>query len=167
GVWRYGMLKSSCFAFLVLLGGVAIASSQLTPTRPIDFSEPFDKYDDPPAFIFRIETSPRMISKFGPFTSYQANVDAQGNNIVGDAANEPSLAVHPTNGSKMAIGWRQFNTIQNNFRQAGYAYTTDGGTTWTFPGILETNVFRSDPVLAFDETGKFFYLSLLESFCDD
>ena len=28
-------------------------------------------------------------------------------------------------------------------------------------------MFRSDPVLNSDETGRFFYLSLLESFCDD
>ena len=38
--------------------------------------------------IYRLETSPRMISQFGVFTSYQVNVDANGQNIVGDAANE-------------------------------------------------------------------------------
>ncbi len=32
-----------------------------------------------------------MISQFGPFTSYQVNVDASGHNILGDAANEPSI----------------------------------------------------------------------------
>ena len=32
--------------------------------------------------------------------------------------------------------------------------------TWTFPGVLENNVFRSDPVTNSDEIGKFFYLSL-------
>jgi hypothetical protein len=31
------------------------------------------------------------------------NVDAGGHNIVGDAANEPSIAVDPTNSSKMAM----------------------------------------------------------------
>ncbi len=67
----------------------------------------------------------------------------------------------------MAIGWRQFNSVQSNFRQGGWGYTTDGGTSWTFPGVLENNVFRSDPVLNSNETGNFFYLSLLESFCDD
>ena len=34
----------------------------------------------------------------------------EGNNIVGDAANEPSISVDPTDGNKIAIGWRQFNT---------------------------------------------------------
>ena len=36
-----------------------------------------------------------------------------GNNIVGDAANEPSIAVDPTDGNKMTIGWRQFNSVQS------------------------------------------------------
>ena len=108
-----------------------------------------------------------MISQFGPFVSFQVNVDANGNNIIGDAANEPSIAVDPTNGNKITIGWRQFDSVLSNFRQGGWGYTTDGGTTWTFPGVLENNVFRSDPVLKSDETGRFFYLSLLQSFCDD
>src|SRR5437762_4476079 len=38
---------------------------------------------------------------------------------------------------------------------------------WTFPGVLETNVFRSDPVLNATEIGDFFYLSLRETFYDD
>jgi hypothetical protein len=33
--------------------------------------------------------------------------------------------------------------------------------------VLENNVFRSDPVLNSDEAGNFFYLSLLQSFCDN
>src|SRR5437867_4911705 len=113
-----------------------------------------------------------MISQFGSFTSFQVNVDANGNNILGDAANECSISVDPTNLSKMTIAWRQFNNVISNFRQAGWAYTTDGGTTWTFPGVLENNVFRSDPVTNSDEIGQFFYLSLqsdvnLSFFCDD
>ena len=130
-------------------------------------TEPLEKYDMPPAYIYRLETSPRMISQFGLFTSYQVNVDANGNNIVGDAANESSITVDPTDHNRMAIGWRQFNSVQSNFRQGGWGYTTDGGTTWTFPGVLENNVFRSDPVMDSDETGNFFYLSLLETFCEN
>ena len=84
----------------------------------------------------------------------------QGNNIVGDAANEPSIAVDPTDSNKITIGWRQFNTVSSNFRQGGWGYTTDGGVHWTFPGVLENNVFRSDPVLDSNELGTFFYLSL-------
>jgi len=53
------------------------------------------------------------------------------------------------------------------FRQGGWGYTTDGGVTWTFPGVLQDNVFRSDPVTNSDETGTFFYLSLLQTFCEN
>jgi hypothetical protein len=130
-------------------------------------TEPLEKYNMPPAYIYRLETGPRMISQFGVFTSFQVNVDANGNNILGDAANESSITVDPTNHNRMAIGWRQFNSVQSDFRQGGWGFTTDGGTTWTFPGVLESNVFRSDPVLGSDEAGNFFYLSLLQSFCDN
>ncbi len=126
-----------------------------------------EKYDNPPALIYRLDTSPRMISPHGVFISYQVNVDANGNNIVGDAANECSISVDPTNGNKMAIGWRQFNNVTSNFRQGGWGYTTDGGVHWTFPGVLEPGVFRSDPVLDSDEAGTFFYLSLLGSLCEN
>jgi hypothetical protein len=126
-----------------------------------------ETYDNPPAYIYRLETGPRMIVPYGPFVSYQANVDANGNNIVGDAANECSIAVDPTNRNKMVIGWRQFNSVTSNFRQGGWGYTTDAGLTWHFPGVLENNVFRSDPVLSSDETGRFFYNSLLQSLCDN
>jgi hypothetical protein len=144
----------------------ATASGQTPPGKPIE-TEPLEKYDNPPAFIYRLEIGPRMISQFGPFISYQVNVDNNGNNIVGDAANEPSIAVDPTDGNKMTIGWRQFNSVSSNFRQGGWGFTTDGGTTWTFPGVLENNVFRSDPVLNANETGNFFYLSLRQTFYDD
>jgi len=151
---------------IVSLASIAIASGQ-TAASKLDPNEPLEKYDNPPAFIYRLESGPRMISPYGGFISYQVNVDNSGNNIIGDAANEPSIAVDPTDGNKMTIGWRQFNSVASNFRQGGWGYTTDGGIHWTFPGVLENNVFRSDPVLGSKETGNFFYLSLRENFYDD
>jgi hypothetical protein len=94
------------------------------------------------------------------YQSVQVNVDADGNNIVGDAANEPTIAIDPTNPNRMAIGWRQFDSIQSDFREAGWAYSRNNGRSWTFPGVLENNVFRSDPVLAADIEGNFYYYSL-------
>lgn len=91
----------------------------------------------------------------------QVNQDAQANNLLGDAANEPTICVDPTDPQRMAIGWRQFDSITSDFRQAGWAYSTNGGQTWTFPGVLETNVLRTDPVMAADADGHFYYLSLL------
>ncbi|PYK25340.1 MAG: hypothetical protein DME59_11030 [Verrucomicrobia bacterium] len=152
--------------FLVFIAAVATALGQ-APTWSPRTTRPLEKYDNPPGYIYRLETSPRMISPYGVFISYQANVDANGNNIVGDAANECSISVDPTNTSKMAIGWRQFNSVLSNFRQGGWGYTTDAGTTWTFPGVLEDNVFRSDPVTNSDEAGTFFYLSLLGTLCEN
>lgn len=93
----------------------------------------------------------------------QVNVNDSGYNIVGDAANEPSIAVNPVNSSLMAIGWRQFNTISSNFRQAGYAYTSNGGQSWRFPGVIQPGIFRSDPVLESDADGNFYYNSLTSS----
>ena len=111
--------------------------------------------------------SPASVSPFGPYTSYQVNVDANGNNRVGDAANEPSICVDRHNPNRMSIGWRQFNNVASNFREAGFAYTTNGGMRWIAPGVLENNVFRSDPILISDTTGRFFYLSLVQNFFDD
>ncbi|UCG33442.1 MAG: exo-alpha-sialidase, partial [Phycisphaerales bacterium] len=124
---------------------------------------PLEFPDDPymPAAREARPAVPAAAPLRGPYVSAQVNVDSDGNNIVGDAANEPSIAVDPTNPNHMAIGWRQFDTIASNFRQAGWGYTTDGGRTWTFPGVLEPGVFRSDPVLDFTADGDFFYNSLV------
>src|SRR5713101_4521553 len=158
---------TSLLIFLGSLASLATASGQ-TPPREGRMTEPLEKPGMPPAYIYRLESSPRKVSPYGAFTSYQVNVDANGNNIVGDAANEPSISVNPTDGNKMAIGWRHFDTWTSNFRQAGWGYTTDAGVHWTFPGVLQNNVFRSDPVTNSDETGNFFYLSLLvNTFCGD
>src|ERR1043165_5851300 len=107
-----------------------------------------------------VPTSPAYRVVTPNVTTVQVNVNDAQQNIVGDAANEPSIAVDVTNPNKMAIGWRQFNAVTSSFRQAGYAYTTNGGQTWTFPGVLEPGVFRSDPVLRSDASGNFYYNSL-------
>ncbi len=161
------MSQANLRTCLILLCAVASAFGQTRPPKPVP-TEPLEKYDNPPApYVFRIETSPQMVSQHGAFTSYQVNVDSNGNNILHDAANEPSICVDPTNRNRMAMGWRQFDSVFSNFRQAGYAYTANGGTSWRFPGVLQSNVFRSDPVLNSSSSGAFFYLSLLTTFFDD
>jgi len=114
-----------------------------------------------------MERSPGYRAEGANFFTTQVNVDSNGNNLLGDAANEPSIAVDPTNPDRIVIGWRQFDTVTSNFRQAGYGYSLDGGLTWTFPGVLDPGNFRSDPVLDFDADGNFYYNSLQGSFtCD-
>ena len=165
--------KSPLYTGLLALLAVPLASAQpLAPTTKVSRSEPQEFYDNPPAAPRKMETSPRMISRFEAFTSYQVNVDANHQNIIGDAANECSISVNPIDRTKKTVAWRQFNDVTSNFRQAGWSYTTDGGLTWTFPGVLENGVFRSDPVTGYDEVGNFFYLSLQSNtqtsfFCDD
>jgi hypothetical protein len=93
-------------------------------------------------------------------TTIQVNTDSTGQNILNDAANEPSIAIDPTNPLRMVIGWRQFDNIESSFRQAGNAYTLDGGITWTNLEPIEKGIFRSDPVLDSDNKGNFYYNSL-------
>ena len=146
---------------------VSAAFSQRVARKQLP-TEPLEKYDNSPAVAAPIlEISPALVSPFGPYTSYQVNVDVNGNNRVGDAANEPSICVDRNNPNRMSIGWRQFSSVASNFREAGFAYTTNGGTRWIAPGVLENNVFRSDPVLTSDTAGRFFYLSLVQNFFDD
>src|SRR5262249_10463175 len=87
---------------LLLPLALATASAQtLAPIRRLPLKEPLETSKNmPPGPPRKIQTSQRKVSQFGVFTSYQANVDASGNNILGDAANEPSIAVDPTDANK-------------------------------------------------------------------
>src|SRR2546427_8573021 len=123
------VLTAGSLICLTLLIALASASAQLAPTHKVPRNEPLERYDNPPAPPRKIETSPRMISPYGSFVSYQVNVDANGNNILGDAANECVISVDPTDGNKMTIGWRQFDTVTSNFRQAVWGFTTEAGIT--------------------------------------
>ncbi len=149
------------FGFAAIVVSIALALTSSAQLKPIPHSEAeMEREDDPPTFFWGRGFSPGRRSVYGGFTSYQVNVTASGQNVVGDAANEPSITVDPTNGNRMAIGWRQFNSISSNFRRAGWAYSTNGGLNWTFPGSIDAAAFRSDPVLYSDADGRFYYLSL-------
>lgn len=125
--------------------------------------------EDPYVYVDRnlMPRTPAYNVRRSLYFTTQVNVDGDGNNIVGDAANEPSLAVDPTNSDRIVIGWRQFDNISSNFRQAGFGYSTSGGGAFTNPGPLTPGTFRSDPVLDFDGEGNFYYNSLKSGFtCD-
>jgi hypothetical protein len=149
----------------MLLAGVAVPVSAGDPDAGSESPMHLEREvpDQPPgrpAHEDRFARTPGMRVAFGSYESIQVNVDAAGNNIVGDAANEPSIAANPLNPSNKVVGWRQFDTVLSNFRQAGWAYTFDAGASWTFPGVLTPGVFRSDPVIEADGNGTFFYQSL-------
>src|SRR6266705_1835021 len=123
------VLTTGLLTCLISAVALATAAGQLAPTHKVPRNEPLEKYDNPPAPPRKMETSPRMISQFVVVHRYQVNVDASGHNIVGDAANGCAISVDPTNLSRMAIGWGQFDDVTYNFRQAGYGYTSDSGLT--------------------------------------
>lgn len=126
---------------------------------PFEYSElPDNPYHHIPR-AGRATSAPYRLEGSG-FTIRQVNVDDAGQNILGDAANEPSLAIDPTNPNRMVIGWRQFDTITNNFRQAGQAFSFDAGENWSSPEPIDPGMFRSDPVLEPDTKGNFYYNSL-------
>src|SRR5262245_20815821 len=163
-------LRAAC-ARWSRLGAVTLALIALPPFASADRAEPdrdaFGRAlppevpDDPPGKPAQAVPGAKAAATitFGRFTSIQVNVSPAGANIPGDAANEPTIAVDPTNHSRIAIGWRQFDTIASNFREAGYAWTTDNGATWT-KSKIDSGVFRSDPVLDTNSGGEFFYNSL-------
>src|SRR5579862_8655705 len=121
---------------------------------------------DLPSLLRSLMTVRPASVSYNGYTSVQVNVNSQGNNIVGDAANEPSIAMDPTNPQHLVVGWRQFDSVKSNFRQAGNAYSVNGGGTWHNQPVLTPGTFRSDPVVYPTGNGNFFYLSLLESFYD-
>jgi FlgD Ig-like domain len=137
--------------FMIVLIAAAARAAEFEPEVP----------DDPPALLSSLsqQTTAAITVTQGRFTSVQVNVNPVGNNVLHDAANEPSIAVDPNDPHRIAIGWRQFDSITSNFRQAGYAWSANGGLTWT-AGKIDAGLFRSDPVLGFDSQGKFFYSSL-------
>ena len=152
------LLVSAIVAILLMAPALSIAQKQNNDIRYMHK----EVYDDPyvPMLPKDTKTSPAYRNRTNGFFMAQVNVNSDGENILGDAANEPSLAVDPTNPDRIVIGWRQFDNVSSNFRQAGYGYSTDAGQTWTFPYSINGGVFRSDPVLEFDANGNFYYNSL-------
>jgi len=152
--------------FLGLIFTLSLLSSNINSPLIAQNSIKDQKYDhhelidDPYIPLINPKKSPAYRSRSSLFFTTQVNVDEDGNNILGDAANEPSIAVDPTNPDNIIIGWRQFDNVASNFRQAGVAYTNDGGETWVNDGVIEPGVFRSDPVLGVNSDGEFFYNSL-------
>ncbi|MHC4064397.1 MAG: sialidase family protein, partial [Planctomycetota bacterium] len=170
------MFKQATLDSVLLAGAAVLAASATTAVARPDAGAVVpmvhrEQPDDP--YAPRIlpagvpDTAPPTRVVRGGFESIQVNVDANGMNIVGDAGNEPSIAVDPTNPNRMVIGWRQFDNVASNFRQAGWGYSHDDGRQWTFPGVIQPGVFRSDPVLAADGDGTIHYYSLTDDFtCD-
>jgi hypothetical protein len=77
--------------------------------------------------------------------------------------NEPSVRISRTNPNIVVAAWRDFRLGYNPaIRRIGYAYSTNGGLTWSAPLMLPDpapgHSTQSDPVLTSDNNGNF-YLS--------
>jgi len=133
-------MRTSC-GFALSMVVLPLASSGLAGPPPADSSPaplpagsvvrleiPDDPYL-PPTAEPRPPSSGGPRSPRDPAQGVQVNVNDLGENIPGDAANEPSVAVDPTNPNNLVIGWRQFDNVASNFRQAGYAYSHDAVAT--------------------------------------
>ena len=143
------MITATCISAVFLLA----LAGQTPPDGPLEST------GDPHVRPERVQLAPPRPLVAGGFTSIQVNTIG-GLNVLGDAANEPAIGVDPTAPNRMVVGWRQFDTVASNFRQAGMAYTRDGGRSWSDITILEPGFFRSDPVLGVDAGGTFYYYSL-------
>lgn len=143
-----------------LLLGATVASA--VPPGAVSPERVTDPYT-PPALPLRLEAPGSALAPergAAPVFIRQINT-LNGLNIVGDAANEPSISVNPANPNNLVAGWRQFDTIASSFRQAGVAHSVDGGRTWINRPPLEAGIFRSDPVIRFNQDGtRVFYNSL-------
>ncbi|MBI3502132.1 MAG: T9SS type A sorting domain-containing protein [Bacteroidetes bacterium] len=124
----------------------------------------FNNQKTSPAYKFTGRGKTKLQVNNSNIFTIQVNVNGSGQNISGDAGNEPNIALNPASPNEIVIGWRQFDNVSSNFRQAGWSYSSNAGTSWTFPGKIEAGVFRSDPVLDYDSNGKFYYNSLTNSF---
>jgi len=165
---RWSSATSRSVALALLLAVAFAPGAGAAAVAPPRRSEPMERYEDPPgipATAVRVARVARSVT-FNGYTSIQVNVNASQQDITGDAANEPSIVVDPNNHNRILIGWRQFDTIASNFRQAGFGFTSNGGLTWT-TGKINPGVFRSDPVLDSDGSGHFAYNSLRQTFNSD
>jgi hypothetical protein len=156
----YASISYKILMILIFTASVSLFPQQqkTPPDRTAHSEKPEDNYK--PVSLEQHRRSPAYSYSTKEITTVQVNVDSSGRNIINDAANEPSIAIDRNNPDKMVIGWRQFYTISSDFRQAGYAYTINGGANWIFPGVIDSGVFRSDPVLESDAEGNFYYNSL-------
>lgn len=156
---------SAIFAILLVAPSITIAQKKNKDLRYMHSEVPDDEYL--PMLAKDMKTSPAYRYRANGIFTSQVNVNEDGENILNDAANEPSIAFDPNDPSRIVIGWRQFDNRLSNFRQAGYGYSLDAGWTWTFPYSIDAGVFRSDPVLEYDTDGNFYYNSLTRDIHDD
>src|ERR1051325_8919001 len=102
---------------LIGVGLIQLWLSALTVLPQDSVPPALETYGQPPSARL-LSLSPSLVTATPSGASRQVNVNASGGNIVGDAANEASICMDPTNPNRIAVGWRQFNSVTSDFRQA-------------------------------------------------
>jgi len=107
-----------------------------------------------------VQADPSAVITQNAYISHQVNVDVNGQNIVGDIGNEPSIAINSQNPKNIVIGWRRFDP-NPSAKQGGYGYSFDGGISWVNDVLpILPNQNRTDPVLDSDLQGNIYYQSM-------
>jgi len=107
-----------------------------------------------------VQAAPNQFT-FGAYTSIQINVNASGQNIKGDAANEPSIAVNPLDADNMVITWKQFASVLSSMRETGWSYSKNGSAGWQLPNVLTPGTARTNGVVDVDSHGNFYFQGLV------
>lgn len=73
--------------------------------------------------------------------------------------NEEQVAIDPTNPNNLVAVWRDFRL---GYRQVGWGYSHDGGTSWTEGGLVPTTPYNrdSDPAIVCNSNGVFYSVIL-------
>ncbi len=107
------------------------------------------------ATLLLIATS-TLLSSASAIPTVGANVNVTTNT---SNQNEPMVAINPTDHNKLVCG---FNDERTGVFKAGWSWSDDGGTTWTFGGTFSLPGYSrgADPVVAFDNTGTAYFAGL-------
>lgn len=95
---------------------------------------------------------------------FGANVRLSDEHIAGRliGQTEPTIAVSPANPANLVAGFHDLFPTKNDF-VCRIAFTSDGGASWSLGGAVPLQTsgnFCSDPALAADSEGNFFYAYL-------
>ena len=162
----YEILHDIGQPFSILLVSITSIATASAETRPLNPKEHEETYDMPPAYIFRLETSPRMISQYGVFTSYQANVDARATTSSATRQTNPRLQLTRPTAIKSRLAGGNLTAVSPTSGRAAGAIQPMAGFTGRSPAFWN-QVFRSDPVPDSNELGTFFISAFGDHFCDN
>ena len=93
----------------------------------------------------------------------QVNVDAAGQPIANENANEPIMAIDPTAPSRVFVAWNNFirRNGQWGYFELAYSVSLDGGRTWAPRARVEPGVRRANPHLALRADGSMVFGSAI------